>query len=81
MEKKDERMNITTEVLTNIKMIKLYAWGKTMLNKIEEKRKNELKVLAKAFIVATFSITSFYFFPEILSSVVFSVYIGTGHTL
>lgn len=31
---KDERMNITTEVLSNIKMIKLYSWISTFYHKI-----------------------------------------------
>ena len=30
MKKRDDRMNIITEVLSNIKMIKLYSWTNTM---------------------------------------------------
>jgi hypothetical protein len=63
MIKKDDRMNITTEVINNIKMIKLYSWTESFLNRISEKRKIELKSLKRAFVYTCFSITFFYFFP------------------
>lgn len=42
MKKKDDRMNITTEVINNIKMIKLYSWSDTFKHRINEKRDIEL---------------------------------------
>ena len=42
MKRKDERMNATTEVFNNIKMIKLYGWTETFEKRINEKRNNEL---------------------------------------
>lgn len=81
MKKKDDRMNLTTEVINNIKMIKLYSWQETFLKRINEKRTIELKQLKRNFIVSMFSITSFYFFPLILSAVVFTTFIGSGNHL
>lgn len=40
-------MNLTTEFLQNIKIIKMYAWEKIFLRLIGERRTDELKVLAK----------------------------------
>ena len=34
MKKQDERVNITTEALNNIKMIKMYSWIQTFLDMI-----------------------------------------------
>jgi len=34
MNKKDLRMNATTETIQNIKMIKLYGWNETFIKRI-----------------------------------------------
>ena len=81
MQEQDARVNVTTESLNNIKMLKLYSWTDQFSNRIEEKRKIELKVLFKRFWLGMMSITTIYFFPVIMSWVVFSTYIGTGNTL
>jgi len=47
MKAQDGRMNLTTEFLQNIKIIKMYAWEKIFLKLIGERRADELKVLAK----------------------------------
>jgi hypothetical protein len=54
MKKKDDRMNLTTEVINNIKMIKLYSWTESFLKKISQKRKAELVALKSAFLVSNF---------------------------
>ena len=40
-----------------------------------------MKSLRKQKIVLAFLISAVFFFPNLLSSVVFSIYIGTGHTI
>jgi hypothetical protein len=62
-------------------MLKLYSWTEQFEDAIDEKREEELKIYWKRLLVSMCSITSLYFFPQILSTVVFSTYIGTGHTL
>ena len=74
-------MSATTESLNNIKMLKLYSWIEQFEKSITEKRNIELGTLWKRFNTSMVSITSLYFFPQIISAVVFSVYIGTGHIL
>ncbi|CDW87468.1 abc transporter [Stylonychia lemnae] len=81
MGKKDQRMNSTTETIQNIKMIKLYGWNETFMKRIGEKRENELSALRRAFFVSCFIVTSLYLFPQMLSPVVFTTYIGYGGKL
>jgi hypothetical protein len=45
MKAKDNRVNLTNEVLTGIKLIKLYAWEKDFLARITDLRNIELKEL------------------------------------
>ena len=81
MKKKDLRMNHTNEALSNIKTLKFYQWTDIFEKEIQQRRINEFKIYWKlAYYLAAF-ITSLYFFPNILSSVVFSTYIGTGHPI
>ncbi len=49
MKEKDKRVNLTTECLNNIKMIKLYEWTGVFDILIKEKRREELKYLKKNF--------------------------------
>mmetsp|Transcript_33930 Transcript_33930/g.33059 ORF Transcript_33930/g.33059 Transcript_33930/m.33059 type:complete len:120 (+) Transcript_33930:886-1245(+) len=74
-------MNATTEALNNIKMLKLYSWIQTFSKRIEIKRNSELKTLSERMIIASISITSLYFFPQMLTFTLFAVYIGAGNNL
>ena len=77
----DARIKSITESLHNIRMLKLYSWTGVFANMISEKRVQELKVLWKRFYYGNATVTSLYFFPSMLSAVVFSVYIGLGESL
>ena len=81
MKLQDKRVTATTEALNNIKMLKLYSWTETFLNDILNRRRLEMDELLRKFHLAMFDVASLYFFPQVLSAVVFSVYIGSGHTL
>mmetsp|Transcript_21329 Transcript_21329/g.33007 ORF Transcript_21329/g.33007 Transcript_21329/m.33007 type:complete len:227 (+) Transcript_21329:396-1076(+) len=81
MKKKDRRMNTTTQALGNIKQLKFYGWTDKFKTEIQDRRAKEIKIFKKLAIVNAFLIASMYFFPAILSSVVFSTYIGTGHVI
>jgi ATP-binding cassette subfamily C (CFTR/MRP) protein 1 len=65
-------MNLTTEFLQNVKIIKMYAWEKIFLKLIGERRDDELKVLAKVQKLSTISTTFLYFFPSLLQTCTFS---------
>jgi ATP-binding cassette, subfamily C (CFTR/MRP), member 1 len=81
MKKTDARVSATTESLNNIKMLKLYSWTEAFERSINEKRDIEMDVMFKRFILSNIGVASLYFFPQILSAVVFTVYIGSGHVL
>ena len=51
MKLKDERTKISNEVLNGIKVIKLYAWEKPMMELIEKIRKKELSCIFKSSLV------------------------------
>ena len=59
--------------------MKLYSWVDIFLNKIKELREDEIVVYKTKVILYTLIITSLYFFPNVLSTVVLTTYIGTGH--
>ena len=79
MERKDKRMNATNEAINHIKMLKMYSWTDVFEKEIQERRKREVQMFKRMAWVNSFMISSLYFFPSVLGSVVFSTYIGTGH--
>ena len=81
MRRQDRRVKATTESLSNIKMLKMYAWTHIFTAIISERRAEELAILWKRMRISQVLITNLYFFPQILSAVVFSFYIGFGGTL
>ena len=62
-------------------MLKLYSWKNIFSEVISEKRKEEMAILWQRFRLGQIVIVTLYFFPQLLSAVVFSVFIGTGNTL
>ena len=62
-------------------MLKLYSWSDIFKHLIKEKRIPELAMLRKRYNLSIVNISTLYFFPSILSAVVFSFYIGFGNTL
>lgn len=48
MRYKDSRIKLMNEILSGIKVLKLYAWEPSFAEKVLEIRKNELRVLKKA---------------------------------
>ena len=81
MRRKDRRMKSTTESISNIKMLKLYAWQDSFQDRIYRRRKRELAALKKINVAWAFLISGAYMFPNLLPCVTFSVHIATGHTL
>ena len=62
-------------------MLKLYSWSDIFKHLISEKRIPELGMLRKRYNLSIVNISTLYFFPSILSAVIFSFYIGFGNTL
>ncbi|XWS56831.1 hypothetical protein CRYUN_Cryun09bG0119300 [Craigia yunnanensis] len=71
MDAKDNRMKATSEVLRNMKTIKLQAWDSRFLHKLESLRKVEYKWLWKSLRLGAISVFIFYGSPMFISVVTF----------
>jgi ABC-type multidrug transport system fused ATPase/permease subunit len=78
---KDTRLKLLNEILNGIKVIKLYAWEESFLNKIEGVRNEELNTLRNASLVK--AVTGFLWTstPLLVSVVTFATYIAFGGIL
>ncbi|GMJ00772.1 ATP-binding cassette C9, multidrug resistance-associated protein 9 [Hibiscus trionum] len=71
MDAKDERMKATSEVLRNMKTIKLQAWDSEFLRKLERLREVEYEWLWKSLRLAATSAFIFWGSPTFISVVTF----------
>ncbi|KAK8792333.1 hypothetical protein WA158_001868 [Blastocystis sp. Blastoise] len=71
---KDVRLRITTEILTGIKTIKIQAWEPSFLKKIEEARKEELRLLKIYAFLQTLHSTIWQSTNIIVSVVTFGIF-------
>ncbi|PKA56340.1 ABC transporter C family member 9 [Apostasia shenzhenica] len=78
MECKDERMKATTEVLKNMKVLKLQAWDTQYLRKLEALRKTECDWLWKSLKLQSVSAFVFWGAPGFISIVTFGICILIG---
>lgn len=67
----DERLRSTSEVLNNMKIIKLQSWEDKFKNLIESLRDTEFKWLAKSQYKKAFGTVLYWMSPTVISSVVF----------
>ncbi|KAG9062305.1 Multidrug resistance-associated protein 1 [Linnemannia hyalina] len=70
----DERMRLTTEVLSSMKIVKLYGWSTAFLRRILEIRNQELAYLRRIGVVEAFMSIIFISSSLIISLVTFAVY-------
>ncbi|NXK19639.1 MRP6 protein, partial [Arenaria interpres] len=83
MKHKDERAKLTNAILSDIKVIKLYGWEKTFMEKVHGIRKQELQALKKSQILFSASLASFHSSTFLIAFVMFAVYtlVDTTHVL
>ncbi|PPD84741.1 hypothetical protein GOBAR_DD18316 [Gossypium barbadense] len=76
----DERLRLTSEVLNNMKIIKLQSWEEKFKNMIETRLENEFKWLAKEQISKAYGTVLYWISPTIISSVIFlgCAYLGSA---
>ncbi|KAI3944553.1 hypothetical protein MKW92_034952, partial [Papaver armeniacum] len=67
----DERLRATSEVLNNMKIIKLQSWEDNFKNLIESLRDREFKWLSKTQIQKSYGTALYWMSPTLISSVVF----------
>ena len=74
LEKKDDRMKITTETFDNIKLLKMYNWENEFKNKILEKRNIEIATGRKALRLAMYNSFFFWLCPILVAVSTIGVY-------
>lgn len=67
----DERLRATSEILNNMKVIKLQSWEEKFKDLIESRRDNEFKWLAETQLKKVYGTLLYWISPTIISSVVF----------
>lgn len=70
----DKRVNITNEVLQNIRIIKYFAWEKRFGFMIDEKREAELNALRSRYLLLCFAIGVYNSVPILITFFSFLVY-------
>jgi ABC-type multidrug transport system fused ATPase/permease subunit len=74
MKEKDKRVKLMNEILSNIKVLKLYAWENSFIDKILVIREKEIKYLISIFIYHDVSIVSYVCAPFLVSFIFFSLF-------
>ncbi|NWY45608.1 MRP1 protein, partial [Sylvia atricapilla] len=80
MKHKDERAKLTNAILSNIKVIKMYGWEKTFMEKLLGIRKQELQALKRSQILFSASLVSFHSSTFLITFVMFAVYTLVDNT-
>jgi hypothetical protein len=78
---KDKRMNITTQTINSVKLIKIYAWTQKFLERIIKARKDETDKAWKALVTLAFFLLTLYIFPLLMNDTLFAVYLANGGQL
>ncbi|KAF5196874.1 ABC transporter ATP-binding protein/permease VMR1, partial [Thalictrum thalictroides] len=78
MESKDDRMKATSEILRNMKILKLQGWEMKFLSKIVALRENEEGWLRKYTYARTVGTFIFFLSPTVVAAVTFAACIVVG---
>ena len=81
MQAKDQRVKLTNEVFSSIKVIKLYGWEQKFGEKISEVRENELRNLKRYNLQYAFQSTFWNSTPTLIALATFAVYSAIGNQL
>jgi ABC-type bacteriocin/lantibiotic exporter with double-glycine peptidase domain len=81
LSRKDKRMNATTEVVNNIKVVKLNSWIKYFINKVEKLRGDELYTMRISLLINSLDLFTAYFLGPALMISTFSLYFGLGNSM
>ncbi len=75
MKEKDKRVKLMNEILSNIKILKLYAWENSFIDKILVIREKEIKYLIKIFVYYIVTIFSYTCAPYLVSFIYFFTFL------
>jgi ABC-type multidrug transport system fused ATPase/permease subunit len=70
----DARIHTTNEVLTNIRIIKYFAWEQRFLGNVEEKRVTELRHLRNRYVIWSIAATIWSGAPVVITFLTFLIY-------
>ncbi|XP_043945092.1 multidrug resistance-associated protein 1-like [Protopterus annectens] len=76
----EKRINIMSEILNGIKVLKLYAWENAFMEKVLGIRTYELKAIKQFGVMYSVSLTLFLFSPFLISLAIFAVYVLSDET-
>ncbi|XP_044787151.2 ATP-binding cassette sub-family C member 11 isoform X3 [Bubalus bubalis] len=74
----DRRIRMTSEVLTSIKLIKMYAWEKPFTKVIKDLRKKETKLLEKCGFIQSLTTVILFLAPSLSVVLLFLTHTGLG---
>uniref|UniRef100_A0A8D1PCG6 ATP binding cassette subfamily C member 11 n=1 Tax=Sus scrofa TaxID=9823 RepID=A0A8D1PCG6_PIG len=72
----DQRICLTSEVLTSIKLIKMYTWEKPFAKIIRDLRRKEKKLLHKCGFIQSLTTAILFIAPTVASVALFLIHIG-----
>lgn len=80
MKNKDRRLRLLSEVLSGIRTIKLYAWERCFLLRLEEARNSEMNTLRRAALANAGTTFLWICSPLVVSILTFACYVATNET-
>ena len=81
MTAKDARIELNSEVLSGMKVIKLQAWEEPFQTRILNLRNAEIKQLLRYYVITALSGMMWTFTPSAVALATFAVYVLIGNTL
>uniref|UniRef100_T1IW00 Uncharacterized protein n=1 Tax=Strigamia maritima TaxID=126957 RepID=T1IW00_STRMM len=77
----DDRLRLTNEVVTGMRIIKFYGWEKPFAQFVETARKKESKVLIKTAMVRAMNMAIYAVSIKLILFLTFLIYLSMGNTL
>uniref|UniRef100_H2ZGG5 Uncharacterized protein n=1 Tax=Ciona savignyi TaxID=51511 RepID=H2ZGG5_CIOSA len=77
----DQRVHKINEILTSIKLIKMYSWEKPFSDVVHAIRVKELSLLKIAAFLGSVNISAAFLTPVVAAVIMFSAYVSFGHNL
>ncbi|XP_019910634.2 multidrug resistance-associated protein 4-like isoform X2 [Esox lucius] len=77
----DNRIRIMNDVVSGIRIIKMYAWEKPFAALVDEVRRKEISKIMKSSYLRGLNMASFFVASKIIVFITFSVYVLTGNRI
>ncbi|KAK1940463.1 ABC transporter C family member 2 [Phytophthora citrophthora] len=77
----DERVKVTSEALQGIRVMKFYAWEKSLAHRVEKIRAQEIELLRKFHLYQVVNTVMLFLTPAFLSGVTLGIYLALNGTI